>query len=215
MIPHLSALIVNFNTATHLASCLRSIAEGAGTMSWEAFVVDNASADGSEAAASQFGERVQLLRNDRNVGFAAAANQAIRASKGSLLLVINPDCVLKAGALRALAGELDRHPDTALVGPCLLDPDGHVQGSARGDPTALTGLFGRSTWLSTRWPDSPMARRNVRVRETLPPGASSLTVDWVSGACMMARRVPVEEVGGFDERYFLYWEDADLCRRLR
>jgi N-acetylglucosaminyl-diphospho-decaprenol L-rhamnosyltransferase len=112
-----------------------------------------------------------------------------------------------------MSTELDRSPSCALVGPRILHPDGSLQGSARGDPDMLTGLFGRSTLLRRMFPALAVSRRNVV--GNVGPDRESLTVDWLSGACMLARRDALESVRGFDERYFLYWEDADLCRRLR
>jgi GT2 family glycosyltransferase len=126
--------------------------------------------------------------------------------------MMNPDCHLMPGAMATLIATFKRHPECAIVGPRILNPDGSVQGSARGDPDMLTGLFGRTTFLRKVFPELAVSRRNV-----IPDTGSgdSFAVDWLSGACMLARRDALEKVGGFDERYFLYWEDADLCRRLR
>jgi GT2 family glycosyltransferase len=121
---------------------------------------------------------------------------------------------LTTGALVSMRGELDAQPACAIVGPRILDPDGAVQGSARGDPDILTGLFGRTGALRALFPSLGVATRNV-VTDGVAKGAPSMVVDWVSGACMLVRRAAFESVGGFDERYFMYWEDADLCRRLR
>jgi hypothetical protein len=126
------------------------------------------------------------------------------------VLIMNPDCRLVPGAVGTLSGELERGDRVALVGPRILNPDGSVQGSARGDPDMLTGLFGRTAALRRALPNLAVAKRNV-----IAADGSSTEVDWVSGACMLARRGALERVNGFDERYFLYWEDADLCRRLR
>jgi GT2 family glycosyltransferase len=131
-----------------------------------------------------------------------------------LVLIINPDCRLVSGAIATLEAEMDRHPECAIAGPRILDPDGTVQGSARGDPDMLTGLFGRASILRRLLPWLPISKRNV-VDGTIATSGASAEVDWVSGACMFARREALAAVGGFDERYFLYWEDADLCRRLR
>jgi N-acetylglucosaminyl-diphospho-decaprenol L-rhamnosyltransferase len=201
---------VNFNSGPHLGTCLQSIAEHAPCA--EVIVVDNASRDGSEDAAARVGPPVTLIRNPVNAGFARAVNQAFTAARGDFVLILNPDCVLFAGALAVLVRELESHCECAIAGPAILDEDGSLQGSVRGDPTMLTGLFGRTTLLTRLFPNSNLARRNVRTTIANP---ASREADWVSGACMLARRTAVDAVGGFDERYFLYWEDADLCRRLR
>jgi GT2 family glycosyltransferase len=206
----ITIVLVNFNSGPHLGTCLRSIAEHAPFA--EVIVIDNASTDGSEDAAVRAGTQVTLVRNPVNAGFARAVNQAFTATRGDYVLVLNPDCVLFADVLPALARELERHPECAIAGPAILDEDGSLQGSVRGDPTMLTGLFGRTTLLTRLFPNSNPARRNIRTTTANP---DSREADWVSGACMLARRTAVDAVGGFDERYFLYWEDADLCRRLR
>jgi hypothetical protein len=190
-------------------------ATGCDVPAWEAVVVDNASSDGSAAIAEEFAPGVRLLRNRDNVGFGRGVNQGVQASTGAFILIMNPDCRLTGGALTTLQAELEAHPECALVGPRVLDPDGAVQGSVRGDPDMLTGLFGRTSRLRRLLPWLPVSSRNVVAPPTLAPGARSVSVDWVSGACMLVRRDCFQAVGGFDERYFLYWEDADLCRRLR
>jgi GT2 family glycosyltransferase len=177
-------------------------------------VVDNASQDGSGAIAQEFAPAVALVANAANVGFGRAVNQALARVRAPFVLIMNPDCHLQPGAVAALEDELRRRPRCALVGPRILDPDGSVQGSARGDPDMLTGVFGRSAVLRRLLPWLAVARRNV-VDATVTAGGPSVVVDWLSGACVLARREALADVGGFDERYFLYWEDADLCRRLR
>src|SRR5262249_37570698 len=141
-------------------------------------------------------------------------NIALAATTARHVLIMNPDCRLIAGALPVLQHELDAMPDCGLVGPRILSPDGTVQGTARGDPDMLTGVFGRASALRRLLPNLAVSRRNV-LDNTVAADDASVVVDWVSGACMLARREALEKVGGFDERYFLYWEDADLCRRLR
>ena len=212
--PVISAVLVNYNAGRELRRALQSIADELAGRPWEAVVVDNASTDGSGAAVSEFAPWARLLRNSENVGFARGMNQGLAATAGALVLVMNPDCRLVPGAIRSLSAELERFPRCAIAGPRILNPDGTVQGSARGDPDMLTGLFGRSTFLRRWFPSLAVSRRNV----VAPEGTSvdgSMPVDWLSGACMLARRDALNSVQGFDERYFLYWEDADLCRRLR
>jgi GT2 family glycosyltransferase len=140
---------------------------------WEVVVVDNASTD-SEAVAPKgpiartlnsgcdSGERrVRLVRRPTNTGFASAANLGARTSTADLLLFINPDCLVAPGLLEPLLHDLDTYPRCAAVAPCVLNEDGSPQGNARGDPTMMTGLFGRSTLLSRLFPAARLARRNV------------------------------------------------------
>ena len=211
--PRVCAILVNYNAGLELRRALQSIVDELDGIAWEAVVVDNGSSDGSTAIVEELAPQVRLLRNGDNVGFARGMNQGLAATTASRVLIMNPDCHLTSGALAAMSTELDRSPSCALVGPRILHPDGSLQGSARGDPDMLTGLFGRSTLLRRMFPALAVSRRNVV--GTVGPDRESLTVDWLSGACMLARRDALESVRGFDERYFLYWEDADLCRRLR
>jgi GT2 family glycosyltransferase len=213
MTPELAAILVNYNAGGELAHALESIARELGRRSWEAVVVDNASVDGSAAVAEQFGPPVRLIHNMANVGFGSAVNQALAATTARTVLIMNPDCQLVAGALTTLEAELLANISCALVGPRILDPDGSEQGSARGDPDMLTGVFGRTSMLRRWLPWLPVSRRNVIQADSSVE--TSLEVPWVSGACMLARREALSSVHGFDPRYFLYWEDADLCRRLR
>ena len=213
-VPDVTAIVVNFNAGDELRDALTSIARELAGRDWEGFVVDNASQDGSAAIAQEFAPAVTLVRNTANIGFGRAVNQALAQARAPFVLIMNPDCRLEPGAMAALEGEMSHQPQCAIAGPRILDPDGSVQGSARGDPDMFTGFFGRSTALRRLLPWLPAARRNV-VDVSVPAGGPSLAVDWLSGACVLSRREALLAEGGFDERYFLYWEDADLCRRLR
>jgi GT2 family glycosyltransferase len=213
--PELTAIVVNYNAGDELRRALQSIADEMHERPWQAFVIDNASTDGSTAIVTEFAPRASLIVNAENVGFGRAVNQGVAAATAPLVLIMNPDCRLVAGAIEGLRAELEAHEYCALAGPRILNPDGSVQGSARGDPNMLTGLFGRTAALARLMPWVSVARRNVVSDAAIRSGHASVVVDWLSGACLLARRDALRTVKGFDERYFLYWEDADLCRRLR
>ena len=211
----IAAVLVNYNAGSELVLALRSLASDLAGREWEAVVVDNASVDGSDSFAQAFAPRVRLIRNATNVGFGSAVNQGVAACSAPVVVIMNPDCQVHAGAVATLLAQLDAHDTCAVVGPRVLDPNGALQGSARGDPDMLTGLFGRTGRLREWFPLLPAAQRNVVTDAAIGNGTPSVVVDWVSGACMMVRRSAFEAVGGFDPRYFMYWEDADVCRRLR
>ena len=208
-----AVVIVNYNAGAELGYALAALETALDGVSWEGVVVDNASADGSAGLVERFAPRVRLVRNAENVGFGRGINQGAAATTAPLLLIVNPDCRLQEKAFETLANEFGAHPRCAVAGPRVLDPDGAPQGSARGDPDMLTGVFGRTSAVRRLLPWLPVSRRNVADEAATATG--SMAVDWVSGACMLIRRDAFAAVGGFDERYFLYWEDADLCRRLR
>ena len=213
MIPAVTIVVVNFNSGERAAACVRSAIADLGGETWEAIVVDNASRPGDLAPLD--GLPARIIRHQENRGFAAAVNAAAAVTQSRFLWLLNPDCVVHPGAYAALAADLAAGERRALAAPLLPNADGTVQASARGEPSASTGLFGRHSALARLFPRARATRRNLPasdLAETMPEGAD---VDWVMGAAMLIRRDRFDEVNGFDERYFLYWEDADLCRRLR
>ena len=211
--PGVTVVIVNFNAGPHLRECLAGASADLPDVAWRAIVVDNASADRS--ALDDLPPRVTVIRNDTNRGFGAAVNQAARQDDAPLLWLLNPDSRVVAGAFNAMRMTLDAHPECAVVAPQLLNSDGTTQESARGEPTAWTGIFGRHGLLTRFFPNAAAARRNLRARDLVASGVQSAEIDWAMGASLLIRREIFDRVRGFDERFFLYWEDADLCRRIR
>ena len=175
--------------------------------------MDNASTDGSQARAARDYPGIKILQNAENRGFAPGANQGLEWAVGELMLLLNPDAVLQPSTISLLVDFMNEHPEAAVVGPRLLNPDGTVQGSARRDPSPWTGLFGRDAPLTRLFPNNPVSRRELP--NLCHAGDAPLEVDWISGACLLVRRAAYEQVGGLDERFFLFWEDADWCRRFR
>jgi GT2 family glycosyltransferase len=177
----------------------------------EVTVVDNASADGSAELVEQQFPWVSLIRNQHNVGFGAAHNQALRTARGRYWLVLNSDAAPSAGSLRTLTDYLEAHPDVAIAGPKLRYPDGMVQPSRRRFPTLAT-LFLESTQFQRLWPDNATLRRYY-VQDA--SDAQPQDVDWLVGACLCVRATAARQVGPFDERFFMYSEELDWCRRFR
>ena len=209
----LSVVIVNWNAGWRLDACLKALFASKPVGRLEVLLVDNASADGSQRRAGREQAGIEILQNTENLGFARAVNQALERAAGEFTLLLNPDVVLSPAAIALLVDFMSQHPDAAVVGPKLLNPNGTVQGSARRDPSVWTGLFGRAAPLTRLFPNNPVSRRELPGLGHV--GDDPFEVDWVSGACLMVRRAAYERVGRLDERFFLFWEDADWCRRFR
>ncbi len=206
--PKLSAIVVSHNTRDDLLRCLASLAAHV-RLPLEVVVVDNASTDGSVEAVRGAYPTARVLESPANRGLSAANNAGIRASSAPRVLVINSDAEITAGAVETLSGLLDARSDVAVVGPRTRNPDGSLQLSFGPDLTPLSEWQQRSLVLGLR------ARRPEALREAERRASREHEPDWVSGSCFLARRAALEAVGGFDEGFFLYEEDADLCRRLR
>ena len=208
-----SVIIVNWNTATLLAECLAAVTRELATVTGECIVVDNASAPADLEILRRQCPDGALVTNPRNIGFAGGVNRGVRRSRGRYLMLLNPDAFLGEGCLRHLVGYLDASPQVGIVGPQILDPNGTVQGSARMFPGPLTAFFGRTGFFTRHFPSNPASLREIPA--LAPQVVQPISVDWVSGACLLIRRRALEEVGDLDEQFFMYWEDADLCWRMR
>lgn len=208
--PHrLAVVIVTYNSMRDLDGCLGSLTRHPPAVPHEIVVVDNASSDGTPDAVRRRWPAVRLIDAGGNVGFARANNAAVRATAGDLVLFLNPDTVVPAGAVDTLIAELDAHPDAGVAGPRIVDASGHAELSwgAMLSPWAEC----RQKWLGRAtargW---PYAASWVDRRSRQPQWP-----DWVTGACLLIRRADLEAAGLFDERYFLYNEDVDLCAAVR
>jgi N-acetylglucosaminyl-diphospho-decaprenol L-rhamnosyltransferase len=208
MVPDLAVVVVNHNTGEYLARCTSSIASSAGELRVELVVVDNASSDGSVDRAA--GRGIRLIRNPDNRGFARAANQGIEATAAPLVLLLNPDAEVVGGSLTALVKVARERPRAGAIGALVRNPDGSIQPSARRVPR-LGEALGHA-FLGPIWKDNPWTRSYTMAAWDR---SSEREVEWVSGSAMLLRREALDEVGTFDEGYFMYVEDVDLCTRLR
>ncbi len=210
----LSAVVINYKSRDALAECLDALEADAraGGIALELLVIDNDSRDGTAEMMARRGGTARLVVNAENVGYARAVNQGIATTSAPCVLVLNPDCVPHRGSLRAMLDHLEAHPGVAMVGPKLLNTDGSLEYSARSFPGAFTFLFNRYSLLTRLFPNNPWSRRYLLSDWD---HASPRDVDWLSGACMLVRRSAIERVGGMDEKFFMFNEDVDWCRRFQ
>ncbi len=201
-----AAVIVSYNVRDLLVACVDSLRQDGVD---HIVVVDNASVDGSaDAVRGQPGVEVVALA--RNLGFGSAANRGVARTATPYVAVMNPDVVVEPGATKALVATLDGDARLAVVGPRIETLDGKLYPSVRTFPD-LTDAAGHA-FLHFVWPGNPFSRR-YRMLDW--DHALAADVDWVAGTYFLARRQAWDEVGGFDERFFMYLEDVDLCWRLR
>lgn len=236
--PDLSVIIVSWNVRDLLRACLASLTTDSSPSpcslrpsSLEIIVVDNASSDGSATMTAAEFPHVRLIANTGNRGFTGGNNQGLALARGRYIFFLNPDTEVIGEALATMIAYLDAHPEVGVIGPQLRYGDGSPQSSRRRFPTLWSALF-ESTPLAWHWPNNPWARW-YRMEDQATAGSRSQRpatgepgnlgqgahlgqeVDWLVGAALMTRRTVLEQVGGFDEGYFMYSEELDWCRRVK
>ena len=208
----LSIIIVNYNVKEFLQNLIHSIFKSALNISYEIIIIDNASDDGSvEFIKDKFPE-IKLISNEKNLGFSKANNLGLKIAKGKYLLLLNPDALLREDTLQKMMEFFRNTPDAGLAGCKILNPDGSLQLACRRSFPGPWTSFCKVTGLSTIFPRSRIfARYNL----TYLDENQSYEVDAISGSFMMMKREVYEKVGGFDEEFFMYGEDLDLCYRIQ
>jgi len=212
----LSVIIVNWKSAELIRELLVSVARETRGVSYEIFVVDNASGDHVEGVVNDFKKAhsrvpIMLLMNDRNEGFAAACNRAIRLSGGRHAVLLNPDTRVLDGALQKMVAWMDERPMVGVAGPMLVEPDGSIQKSVRRLPGVLDQLLVLLK-LPHLWRAHPVLRRYYA--DDFDYSRES-DVEQLMGAAFFVRREVFETIGLLDERFFIWFEEVDFCKRAR
>jgi GT2 family glycosyltransferase len=202
-----TVVIVSLNTRDLLAACLRSVFESTG-LTFEVFVVDNGSKDGSALMVASDFPAVELICNRENRGFAAANNIAIRNAVGRYVLLLNPDTEIEPDTLRHMISFMDDRADVGICGPRINFPDGRFQSCGYRFPTLISEI--RQSKNIDR-----IIRAIVGPEAPLLVQEAPFQADWVDGACFLIRREVILQVGALDEQYFLYAEELDWCFRAR
>lgn len=210
--PLVSAIILNYRTPQEAVRCVEALLKAESSLGWlEVLVIDNHSCDDSIGVLrNRLGRfsNVHILESPRNVGYARGNALALPRALGEYLLIINPDNVLEPTGLERMVSAMERDPGIGILAPRLLHEDGTVRDSYRTFPS-VTDLLIKRTVLRRAFPG--------RMRRYLQWDADPMIVrdvDWVVGACFLIRRTLLEQVGSFDPRFFLFFEDIDLCRRV-
>jgi N-acetylglucosaminyl-diphospho-decaprenol L-rhamnosyltransferase len=206
----LAVVVVNYNAGAYLSRCVASVFEHGGDLALDLLVVDNASRDGSARAARDAESRIRLVENPTNRGLSAAWNQGAAGTEGPWILFLNPDAEIWQGDLAGFVNAGEAVPEAAVLGPLIRNADGTIYESGRVFPT-----IGQALGHAFLGPFLPGNRFSRAYRQADWDRRSERTVDWVSGSCMLVRRSAFEAIGGFDEGFWLYGEELDLCTRLR
>ena len=197
-----TAVVVAYRSRDTIGSALTAMRPAADAGLLHAIVVDNASGDGTADLVARDHPWARLIRNPGNVGYGRGCNVGLAAAESRYVLFMNPDAVLPADDLRLLVQFMDEHPNAAMAGPMIENPDGSFQGAG-----ALPTPWSTVAKAMGLWPD-------VWQRRPIAPGAPPRSTNWLCGALMLARTDFVRQLGGFDPRFFLYYEETDLCRRI-
>ncbi|MFC1816496.1 glycosyltransferase [Thermodesulfobacteriota bacterium] len=207
----IDVIIVNYQSTDYLLRCLKSVYDSNKEIPIKVYIQNNDFNNGIDRISNAF-PKANIIKNRHNIGFSKAVNNAIKQSNAPYVLLLNPDTYVVGDFFGSVLNYMEKHPDVGILGPKIINSDGTVQGSARSFPTPLTALTGRSSLLTKWFPNNRFSRTNILTTDS--DGKTTMEANWVSGACMLIRRDAIEDVGYMDERFFLYWEDADWCRRM-
>ena len=207
----ISVIIVTYNSEEFIEQCLDSVIANTKGDDFEIIVIDNNSNDRTVEIVYRKYKHIRLIRNSKNIGFAAANNKGISRAKGEFIYFLNPDSIIVNSAISQMQEFLLKTPDAGAVGSRIEYFDGRLQLSCRKFPNFINVFFGRKSVFRSLFPRNPVSRQYMM--EDIDYNIEQ-NVDWVMGASMMVRREMILKIGMFDEDYFLFVEDTDLCMRI-
>ena len=210
----LSIITVNFNGGKYLDYFLKSITLNSPCLPYEVIIVDNNSKDFSFERAKKKYKNFLFIKSNKNRGYGAGCNLGLKYAKGDIIIFANSDIVVLPGTLEKLIYEIKKDEKAGIIAPKLLNPDGSFQPSCRKYPRFKYFLFGRRSFFSKYFKNNPLTKEFMYTKfENIKNG--KIPVESVMGAFIVTKRKIIEEIGGFDEDFFLYAEDTDLCYRIR
>ena len=208
----LSIIIVNYHHSHILSDCLESVYKTIEKIQFEIILVDNSSKDDGLKSILKRYPKTQYIKNSKNIGFSRANNQGAKLASGDFLLFINPDTIMIEKAVESMLNHIRSDSSIGVLGPKVLNLDGSIQYSCREFPTIWSGLFNRYSLMTRLSPNNRYSKDYLMLDYD---HNSTRSVDWVSGCCMMMSKSTFNKANGFDENYFLFIEDVDLCQVIK
>lgn len=211
----LAIQVVSYQTASEVEALVDSLRRHPPAVPWHLVIIDNGSPDGSVARLVElYGDTfdVTVVTEPVNLGFGGAHSKTAATLPTPYVAFLNPDCLIETNGLTACVRYLEEQPEVGVVGPLLLQLNGEVENTAYAFPNPWSAVAGRKSFLRKLWPNNPLSRRYL-LSDHSPTEIRH--PDWLAGTCMVVRREEFLSLGGFDPRYFVYWEDCDLCWRYK
>lgn len=213
MNPVLSVIFINYNSERYLEAALSSFVRYHRDFPYEIIIVDNSSKDRTKLKDLEIEFNANLILLDKNIGYGPAANRGLHVSKGKYLAVANPDLVFIDDSAKRIVDYMDNHPEVGAVIPQYLNPDMSLQPSSRKFPTFRYLLFARTSFISRIWKRNPFTKEYLGLRDIDLTKPQKVEVGM--GAFLVLRKTALDKIGLFDEDFFLFSEDTDICYRLR
>jgi len=206
----LSIIILNYKSKGLVKQCVKNIITATANLNYEIIVIDNDSKDDIDKMLKENFPQVKFIQTGANLGFAAGNNVGLKEAQGKYLMILNPDVTVLNGTIEKMIKFMEENPEVGLVGPKLINPNGSYQISCRTFTKTKHIILLRTPLGKLSWAKECLDKHLMADFDRL----TNREVDWLHGACLLAKKLAVNEIGMFDERYFMYVEDIDWCRRF-